>query len=308
MKKVIILSGPTASGKTSGAITLAQKLQGEVVNFDSLLFYKELNIGTAKPTVEERKDIPHHLIDIKSISNPINAADFSALAKPVINEIHSRNKIPILTGGSGFYLQALVEGMWNSPTTPQEITERSDSLYSSEGIAPFIKVLSKEDRESFLRLHENDHYRIRRAVEHFWTHGTPFSIAKMAFTPIPPPEWALLHLYLDIPKEDHHKIIIQRTEEMIQRGLIDEVKHLLDLGFSGTEKPLQAIGYKETLDFIQGLYGDKINDYKERIIINTRQLAKAQRTWFKKKEKFQFDPRHEGESLMAKAKEFISQE
>jgi tRNA dimethylallyltransferase len=308
MNKVIILSGPTASGKTDWAIELAKKFQGEVVNFDSLLFYKELNIGTAKPTLEERQNIAHHLIDIKSIHSPINAADFSVLAKPVINEIHSRNKIVILAGGSGFYLQALTEGMWDSPTTPKEIIEKSDALYFAEGITPFMKVLSKEDRESFLRLHENDHYRIRRAVEHFWTHGSPFSMAKTAFTPIPPPNWQLLHLYLDIPKEDHHKIIIQRTENMIKRGLIDEVKHLLDLGFSGTEKPLQAIGYKETLDFIQGVYGERLNDYKERIIINTRQLAKAQRTWFKKKDKFQFDPRHEGESLMAKAQEFISLE
>lgn len=308
MNKVIILSGHTASGKTAKAIELAIRLKAEVVNFDSLLFYRELNIGTAKPSVEEMRAAPHHLINICSIAEPINAADFARRAKIVIEDIHQRGHPVILVGGSGFYLQALISGMWGSPTTPAEIQAKSDDLYALQGIKPFREVLEKHDRESFHRLHENDHYRIRRAVEHFWTHGTAFSDVKVAFTPQAPPEWQLLHFYLDIPKEDHHQIIRARTKKMLSDGLVAEVQNLLTTGFSGTEKPLQAIGYKETIDWLNGVFGENVSEYEERIVINTRRLAKAQRTWFKKKEKIQLDPRHEGDTLMAKALAFISQE
>jgi tRNA dimethylallyltransferase len=251
---------------------------------------------------------PHHLINICSIAQPINAADFANLAKVVIDEIHQRGRPVVLVGGSGFYLQALISGMWGSPTTPVEIQTKSDELYAIQGIKPFREILEKNDRESFHRLHENDHYRIRRAVEHFLTHGTAFSEVKIAFTPHAPPDWQLLHFYLDIPKEEHLQIIRTRTKNMLQEGLITEVQELLASGFIGTEKPLQAIGYKETIDWLNGVFGENFSEYEERIVINTRRLAKAQRTWFKKKEKIQIDPRHEGETLMAKAKEFISQE
>lgn len=308
MNKVIIISGPTATGKTKCAISVAEKFGAEVVNFDSLLFYKELSIGTAKPSSQEIKNIAHHMIDVASITSPLNAADFVKMSGPIIEEIHSRQKPVVLVGGSGFYLQALCEGMWNSPTISSEVAKRSDELYQLEGIQPFRAILNEHDRESFLRLHENDHYRIRRAVEHFWAHGTPFSEAREHFTPQTPPNWNLLHTHLDLPKIDHFKIIEARTDKMLQDGLIDEVKSLLKVGFIGTEKPLQSIGYKETLDWIMGVYMNDFNSYRERISINTRRLAKAQRTWFKKKEKKTYDPRHEVDSLMADIQSFMLQE
>jgi tRNA dimethylallyltransferase len=308
MKKVVILSGPTATGKTGWAIKVAKAFDAEVVNFDSLLFYRELTIGTAKPTVAEQDSIPHHLVDIRSIREPINAADFTMLAGPVIESIHQRGKMVILVGGSGFYLQALVEGMWRSPTTPLEIEAKSDALFAEVGIAPFLEVLEKHDRESFHRLHANDHYRVRRAVEHFWATGAPFSSARDAFTPIPPPDWDLLHLHLDLPKEEHHALLIRRTELMLEQGLIAEVESLLQQGYSGTEKPLQSIGYKEILDWLNGVYGQDKRALVERIVINTRRLAKSQRTWFKKKQKETFDPRYDGEVLMARVQDFIRRE
>jgi len=308
MKKVVILSGPTATGKTGWAIKLAKTFDAEVVNFDSLLFYRELTIGTAKPTHAEQDSVPHHLVDIRSIREPINAADFTILAGPVIEGIHQRGKMVILVGGSGFYLQALVEGMWRSPTTPLEIETKSDALFAEVGITPFLEVLEKHDRESFHRLHANDHYRVRRAVEHFWATGTPFSSARDAFTPIPPPDWDLLHLHLDLPKEEHHTLLIRRTELMLEQGLIGEVEGLLQQGYSGTEKPLQSIGYKEILDWLNGVYGQDKRALVERIVINTRRLAKSQRTWFKKKQKETFDPRYDGEVLMARVQDFIRRE
>ncbi len=308
MNKLLIISGPTATGKTLASILVAKKFNGEVVNFDSLNFYSQLNIGTAKPTPEERSQVPHHLFDIASISQPLNAADFVKLAIPVINSIHGRQKLPILVGGSGFYLQALVEGMWDSPTTPAAIQARSDSLYQEQGILPFVEILRINDPISFERLHVNDHYRIRRATEHFWTHGTPFSDAKNNFQMQHRQDWNLYHAYLDIPKEDHWKIIEKRSQSMIEQGLIEEVHQLLAQGHIGTEKPLQSIGYKETIDWIQGLYGKNQSAYLERLSINTRRLAKSQRTWFKKKDKVQYDIRHEQEKLMADIRNFMDQE
>lgn len=303
MKQVIWLTGPTASGKTAQAVRLARAVSGEVVNFDSLLFYRELNIGTAKPSVEERQDIPHHMVDIRSITHPMNASDFAREAFPVVESIHQSGKIVVLVGGSGFYAQALLKGMWDSPTTPLDVELRSDNLYEAEGIIPFREILRIHDPTNFMRLHENDHYRIRRAVEHFWVNGTPFSQQKEIFKPSAP-DWDVLHLHLDIPKEEHWQIISQRTHGMLEHGLIEEVQDLLKQGFTGQEKPLQAIGYKETVAFLAGDFKGDRALYEERIVLNTRQLAKTQRTWFKKIATRSYDPRKEGDSLLSAAKIF----
>lgn len=286
--KVIVISGPTASGKTELAVELALKYGGEVVNFDSLLLYKEINIGTAKPTLEERKAVPHHMIDVRSISNPMNAADYAREAYPLVKNLLEEKKVVLLAGGSGFYLQALLKGMYDSQTTPSKVANNSDDLYEREGIKPFLEILRAHDVKSLERYHENDHYRIRRAVEHWWTTGLPMSEAREAKNlsneKLDRPtihDWELLHIYLDIPKEEHLKIIQKRTDNMLQNGLIDEINDLLSMGFTGLEKPLQSIGYKEALGFIFGIY-KSMNECRDRIVISTRQLAKSQRTWFKR--------------------------
>lgn len=310
--KVIVISGPTASGKTDLAVELASTFGGEVVNFDSLLLYKEINIGTAKPTAEEQKSIPHHMIDVRSISEPMNAADYAREALPIIEKLLSEKKLVYLVGGSGFYLQALLKGMYDSPTTPDEITKRSNELYEKEGIAPFLEFLKTHDLKSFERYHANDHYRVRRAVEHFWTTGSPLSEARaqkdesnQKLEEVSIHGWDILHLYLDLPKEEHLKIIERRTDRMLQSGLIEEIKHLLSQGFTGEEKPLQSIGYKETLDYIKGLYST-LEECRERIIISTRQLAKSQRTWFKRdSSKHVFHPLREKSQIINFIKNFI---
>lgn len=310
--KVIVVSGPTASGKTDLSVELALRFSGEVVNFDSLLLYKEINIGTAKPTEEERRSVPHHMIDVRSISNPMNAADFAREAFPIVQNLLKAGKPVFLTGGSGFYLQALLKGMYDSPTTPAEITRRSDELYQAEGIAPFREILKLHDPKSFERYHENDHYRVRRAVEHWWTTGFPMSEAReekdSANVELSRPtihDWDLLHIYLDLPKEEHWKIIEKRTEKMLQNGLIEEVQDLLQKGFTGTEKPLQSIGYKESLDCIHGVY-KSLEECKERIIISTRQLAKSQRTWFNRDQfKKKYHPLEERNEIFLQVEKFL---
>ena len=310
--KVIIISGPTASGKTDLAVELARKYGGEVVNFDSLLLYKEINIGTAKPTAEEQQMIPHHMLNVRSIAEPINAADYARQALPLIEKLLSEKKLVYLVGGSGFYLQALLKGMYESETTPKDVTNKSDELYEKSGIDPFLEILKEHDPASLERYHANDHYRMRRAVEHWWTTGSPLSAARVnkdqENTTLNRPtihDWDLLHIYLDLPKEEHLKIIEKRTDRMLASGLIEEIKGLLGAGFTGLEKPLQSIGYKETLDLISGVYKD-VSECRERIIISTRQLAKSQRTWFNRDSfKELFHPLAEKEKIFLRVESFI---
>jgi tRNA dimethylallyltransferase len=284
--KVIIVSGPTATGKTDISIELARQFGGEVVNFDSLLLYKEITIGTAKPTPLEQGEIPHHMINVASISQPMNAAAYAKMALPIINQLLEKNKLVYLVGGSGFYLQALIQGMYDSPTTPKEISERSDKLYQELGITPFLEILAQYDPATLNRYHANDHYRIRRAVEHFWNTAIPLSEARSKKDEENQLReqsnvhgWDVLHLYLDVPKEEHSEIIKNRTKKMLHSGLIHEVQDLLGQGFTGNEKPLQSIGYKEVIELERGLLKSEA-ECLERIIVSTRQLAKSQRTWF----------------------------
>lgn len=310
--KVIIVSGPTACGKTQTAIDLAKKFNAEIVNFDSLLLYQEINIGTAKPTKEERDGIAHHMIDVAAVSSPLNASSYAKMALPLIAEIAGRDKNVILTGGSGFYLQALLKGMYDSPTTPENIFKRSENIYETEGIAPFLEILKTNDPHSFERYHENDHYRIRRAVEHFWTHGIPLSqrrevkdIENEKLQTGNIHGWDLLHIYLNIPREEHFEIIKKRTKLMLELGLLDEVRSLLNAGFTGKEKPLQSIGYKECLDYISGNISS-VEALIERINISTRQLAKSQRTWFNREnEKIEFHPLSQRNEIFEKVSEFL---
>jgi len=310
--KVIIISGATATGKTDLGIKIARQVKSDVINFDSLLLYQELNIGTAKPSLEERGEVLHHMIDVSSIFNPLNAADYVKRTIPIINELHSKNKIPILVGGSGFYLQALLFGMYDSPTSPSDIIKRSQDLYEKEGIAPFHQILQEKDHASFERYHENDHYRIRRAVEHFWTTGSPLSeerqkkdVKNKEINLTNTHGWETFHIYLKIPKEEHFEIITNRTHKMIETGLLDEVQKLITQGFTGHEKPLQSIGYKEALDFLRGNI-KSLEECKEKISISTRQLAKAQKTWFNRiKEKETFNPLTETKDIFEALKMFL---
>jgi tRNA dimethylallyltransferase len=310
--KVVVISGPTASGKTAISIELAKKFGGEVVNFDSLLLYKEISLGSAKPTPEERAGIPHHMLDVRSISNPMNAADYAVESIAKINEVLMRGKIVYLVGGSGFYLQAVLKGMYDSPTTPESIREKSRILYERENIFPFLEILKEHDPESLHRYHVNDHYRIRRAVEHWWSHRTPFSEERAAkeesnkgMQKVSVHDWNVLHLHLDLPKDQHQKIIEYRTDKMLKDGLEKEVRGLLEQGFTGTEKPLQSIGYKEMLDYIFGVY-KSVEECRDQIVISTRQLAKSQRTWFKKDlSKETYHPLEQREYLSARVRDFL---
>ena len=316
---VIIISGPTATRKTHTAVQLALAFQkvmarkAEILNFDSLLFYNDLHIGTARPSMVEQGGIRHHLMGVVDLHEEFTAGRFVEMANPLIEKLLKEKIIPILVGGSGFYLRALIKGMYPATPVSPDIKKRVSDLYQAEGITPFIDLLKKEDPDSFHHLHGNDHYRIMRAVEHLWTEGQPISQSRKRTESEGPydflqnahPEWNLLHLYLDIPKDEHNRIISERVEKMLASGLIEEVKHLLAAGYSGREKGLQSIGYKEVLAYLRGELGN-VRQLSDLIATNTRHLAKAQRTFFKKiNDKIQYNPILEEEKLLLSAIRFV---
>jgi tRNA dimethylallyltransferase len=296
--KLIVISGPTASYKSSGAIKISLWLKeklgidAEIVNFDSLLFYKELNIGTAKPSETERLLVPHHMVNIASIKEPLNASDYQVQATTIIEDLLKRGKIPVVTGGSGFYLRALLKGMYAT----EEEDKSKISVAQKMDYSKLREKLKDLDPESYNNLHPNDEYRNRRALEYFEQTGKKISAQKTKFQdPYNLSEglahnWQVLHLHFDFPKEEHLSIILERTKKMINEGLVDEVVELLQGGLSGTEKPLQSIGYKEAQLFLNNKIPN-LEELTEAIHISTRQLAKAQRTFFKKSlDKKAFNP------------------
>lgn len=319
MNKLIIISGPTASGKTKTSIDLAEKIISRfkiptvIVNFDSLLFYKEISIGTAKPTIEEQKNIEHFMIDIESIKSPMNAADFIIIGEKLIKELIAQGKCVILVGGSAFYLRALLKGMYESVTPTDEIKEKFQVLFQKEGIQPIISYLNKNDPDSLCNLHHNDHYRLIRAAIHFEMTQTKISSQKKQLDELSPYDfteiihpWKTLHIYLDLPKDQHFEIIKGRTEKMFNDGLMDEIEGLARQGFSLEEKPLTSIGYKEAIEFRRGLFKSRA-ECIDRIAISTRQLAKSQRTFFNKiTPKSGLNPLTDQEKIFSIVEQFLS--
>lgn len=317
-KNIIIISGPTASGKTSTSIRLCNELNkaghpSAVVNFDSLLFYKELSIGTAKPTKEELSQCEHHLVGIQSAKEPINASDFLSRADTLLEELTAAGKTPIFTGGSAFYIRAFVKGMYDSTPVNDSLRKEVQNKFEKEGIQFFRDFLKVNDPKSYENLHENDHYRNLRAYEHFISTNTPISEEKEKLEKNSPYDFSInrlgkyniFHIYLDLEKEDHWKIILERSTQMVNDGLVEEVESLLKSGFTGEEKPLKSIGYKETIQYIKGEFNSP-EEYIERMAISTRQLAKSQRTFFKKvTPKNSFHPINDKNKIVEKALEFI---
>ena len=319
--KIIILSGATATGKTKTSIQIALELEKKlnkkvaIVNFDSTLFYNELNIGTAKPTEKEMQGVPHYLINIRPALTPINAFEFSEIATLQIEKLLKLNHIILLVGGSAFYIRALIKGMYSENTNPDnhKIKDEINKIYKVDGITPLRNFLQQFDYESFTTLHENDHYRIIRAVEFFKLHNKKISEEKHQLNELEPynllkspyNHWEILHCHLEIPKDIHWEIIEKRAKQMVNDGLIQEVENLLKSGFTGQEKTLQLIGYKETLEYIQS--EQTLDECIEKIFISTRQLAKAQRTFFNKmKSKTCYNPINTSNKLINDIINFVN--
>ncbi len=337
---VITIFGPTASQKTLGAIRLHQGLlkngiQSAIVNFDSLCFFHELTIGTAKPTPQEMLEAPHYLVGHKSIFDAYNAHDFTNDAFEIIKKIHQNNSIAILVGGSGFYLRALIKGMYSNSSSNPSSTVNWNSLYLSEGIEPIRNFLQLNDPDSLKLFHHNDHYRLTRAAQFFSDNHRTLSEEKKKLDIENPYDFSnsnlfqTLNFYFYPEKSTHLQQIEARTKKMLTSGLIEEIIQILKSMPSNFPtpilqnclkiKPLNSIGYKEVIQwFIDHELDFEIDHWKnshrdkliENIVISTRQLSKSQKTFFNKiHPRIIIDPNHhESIELLTKASlQFINE-
>lgn len=279
LKKVLSVVGPTASGKTALGVALAQRFHGEVVSFDSMQIYRRMDIGTAKPTKEEMQGIPHHMIDVADPEESWSVARYVEAAVPVVEDILSRGRTPILVGGTGLYVDSLVSGR----TFAVQSTgwrERLQAQVRAEGIQPLLEELSRVDPAAAARLHPADEKRIIRALE-VW-HETGKTITQHDLeTKALPPRYQAVTIGLNFAdRADLHQRIGRRVDEMVSLGLYDEVRDLLASGVPERCTAMQAIGYKEIAAAMNS--GTSLEAAAEEVKLRTRQYAKRQLTWFRR--------------------------
>ncbi|OCC15154.1 tRNA dimethylallyltransferase [Dissulfuribacter thermophilus] len=276
----IAILGPTAVGKTDFSLNLADEIRGEIINFDSVQIYKYLDIGSAKPTIEERKRVPHHLIDILYPDDPFDAADFIEAALKISKKLETHGKVPIFVGGTGFYLRALVEGLTPLPKGNPPLRNWLRSLESRFGRGFLFRCLSQFDPDTAKRLAKNDYFRIIRALEVFILTGQPFSKICRENRPFPRRFDCLVKIGLIRPRDELYNRIEQRVEQMFEMGFLEEVKAILEMGYSPNLKPLQSLGYRQVIDYILGKKSLERAIYE--IKRDTRHYAKRQLTWFRR--------------------------
>lgn len=279
----VALMGPTASGKTRLAIELAEALDGEIVSVDSALVYRGMDIGTAKPSLEEREGIPHHLIDILDPAESYSTGRFRNDALAAMRDISGRGKLPILAGGTMLYFNALLYGLSSLPAADPEIRRRIDEEAASVGWAKLHEELGRIDPEAAARIHPNDPQRIQRALEVYRMTGVPLSVLCAETRSPPLPFYPIKLVVAPANREALHERIRQRFLTMIERGFIDEVRALYERGDLHADLPsIRAVGYRQVWAYLEGEY-DR-DAMIERGIIATRQFAKRQFTWLRREE------------------------
>lgn len=276
--KVIVIAGPTASGKTALGVDLARAVSGEIVNADAMQVYRGMDIGTAKPTPEERKGIPHHLIDIVNPDEDFNAATFCHRAVPVVKKICLRGKTCLVVGGTGLYIRALTGGLIEAPPSDPRLRESLRLECETHGPARLHGRLAALDPERAKAIHPNDGVRIVRAMEiNLLSKLRPSKLIKgHGFREQP---FLALKLCLHLDREDLYHRINQRTVEMLNRGLIEETRGLLDRGYSPDLKSMKAIGYRHAIRHLQGKWS--LEETVFSLKRDTRRYAKRQLTWFR---------------------------
>ena len=274
--KIILISGPTASGKSNFAIKLAQKINGEIVNADSMQVYKELKILSARPDPQNYQKITHHLYGFHNVKKSFSTGDWIKLAVKKINELKKRKKIPIFVGGTGLYFKALTDGLVNIPNIPVRSRNKIRVLQETLGQKKFYQKLLKLDLKSKNKINPTDVQRSIRAYEvklftkkslHDWFRKTKSYFKDDEF----------FKIYIDYPRKDLIERIEKRTEQMIKMGAINEVKRFIKLKIKKDNSVNKAIGINEIKEFLN--HEKELSDIKEKISIKTRQYAKRQSTW-----------------------------
>ena len=307
MKNLICIAGPTASGKTALSIALAKELGGEIVSCDSMQVYKRMDIGTAKPTIEEMEGIPHHMLSVAEPWEDFSVGKYVAMATPIVDDILARGKTAIIVGGTGLYMDALIKGNDFAPVPSTGRREELEQLAAKKGIETVIEQLRAVDPESAERLHPSDQKRIIRAMEVYLETGETITEHNRKTQLIPPrydPVWFALE---DADRAALYARIDRRVEVMLQLGLIEEIKNLLAEGVPEKATAMQAIGYKEFVDALQGR--SSMETATALVQQSSRKYAKRQLTWFRRNSAIRWLRREENEGnaqILAKAIQILT--
>lgn len=275
---LICIVGPTAVGKTEIAIQLAHQLDAEIVSLDSRQIYREMDIGTAKPTADQRGAVPHHLIDCVDVDQPFSVAEYQRLADAVITQIRERGKQIMAVGGAGLYFRGLIDGLFDGPGADAGIRAKLQWEADELGNFALHERLRRCDPEAADRVHPNNLVRVIRALEVYELTGKPISVLQQQWK-MDEPRYSFRAFGLDMPREELYRRIEDRVDLMVEAGLVEEVKGLLERGYPRNCVAMRSFGYKELIDYLDG-----VRTLDEAIALlkqNTRRFAKRQLTWFR---------------------------
>jgi tRNA dimethylallyltransferase len=275
---LIAVVGPTGSGKSALALRLARERGGEIVSCDSLQVYRGLDVGTAKPTPEERRLVPHHLIDVVSPDEAFSAAEYAVRAREAVAGIAGRGRLPLVAGGSGLYLRALLQGLFAGPGRDEDLRRRLEALADRFGDARLHRLLASRDPETAGRLSPRDRVRVVRALEVLFTTGRPISAHHRGGAE-PLAGFRVLLVGLDLDRAELRRRVEARTRAMMEAGLVEEVRGLLARGYPPDLRPLRSIGYRQVVALLQGRMSGA--GVERAIVTETMRFAKRQMTWFR---------------------------
>ena len=280
--KILAIAGPTASGKTALSIEMAKRYNGEIVSCDSMQIYKFMNIGTAKPTKEEMDGIPHYMIDEISPDESFSVVQYVERARGYIDDILSRGKLPVLVGGTGLYLDSVINNTkFSDGESDEEYRNELYALAEKEGNGAVHKLLQEIDKESAEKIHENNLRRVIRALEIYKTTGK--TMTQVNLESVQEPLYDSLIIGLDVERQMLYERINRRVDIMISDGLLDEVREIMKMGINKDTTAMQAIGYKELVSYFEGHC--TLDEAIEKIKQESRRYAKRQMTWLRRNEK-----------------------
>ncbi|HBK25224.1 MAG TPA: tRNA (adenosine(37)-N6)-dimethylallyltransferase MiaA [Clostridiales bacterium] len=307
MNNIICIAGPTASGKTALAVALAKELNGEVVSCDSMQVYKRMDIGTAKPTLEEMQGIPHRMIDVAEPWEDFSVSRYCEMAAPIVDDILSRGKTAVIAGGTGLYMDSLVRGSAFAPFPATGVRERLEAQADAEGMEAMLSRLRAVDPDSAQRLHLSDRKRILRALEVYLETGETITEHNRK-TQAVPPRYSPIWLGLDFAQRSElYRRIDLRVSLMLQQGLVEEIRGLLADGIPEKATAMQAIGYKEFVDALDGRC--TIEEAADQVRQSSRRYAKRQLTWFRRNKAIHWLVRETGDTgreILENARRIVS--
>ncbi|MGC8654035.1 MAG: tRNA (adenosine(37)-N6)-dimethylallyltransferase MiaA [Candidatus Kryptoniota bacterium] len=277
-RTVLVIVGPTGAGKTRIAIELSKRLNGEIVSADARQIYELIDIGTAKPTNEELNQVKHHFIGTFPLSETVSAGKYSDMARKAINEIFLRNKQPVVVGGSGLYVRALIDGLFDAPEIDEMVKKSLNDRLKNEGALKLLNELREIDPEAAEGLIPQNYKRILRALEVFYSTGEKISVLRRIKPN--PPDFSSFQIGVFVERGELYRRIDRRVDEMIASGLEEEANRILSMGYSPSLNALQTVGYREVVSHLRGeISRDRMIELIKK---NTRHYAKRQMTWFKK--------------------------